>query len=125
MAIQKQSYLKAADNSGAVDLMCFHIHGSTGKKDAVIGDIIKCSVKKAVPGGQFKKGDKVNAVIVRTKKEYRREDGSYIRFGDNAAVIIKAVDDKTPVATRMFGPIARELRALGYSKIISLASEVL
>jgi len=125
MAIQKQTYLKAADNSGAIDLMCFHIHGSTGKKIARIGDIVKCSVKKAIPGAAVKKGDKVTAVIVRTRKEIRREDGSYARFGDNAAVLIKGVDDVTPIASRMFGPMARELRALGFSKIISLAPEVL
>lgn len=125
MAIQKESYLKAADNSGAVDLQCIHVVGSTGKKFAYIGDIIKCAVKKAIPGNQVKKSDVVTAVIVRTCREYRREDGSYIRFGENAAVIIKGVDDKTPVASRIFGPIARELRAKGYSKIISLAPEVL
>src|SRR3981081_575741 len=120
MAIQKESYLKAADNSGAVDLQCIHIVGSTGKKLAHIGDIIKCAVKKATPGNQVKKSDVVTAVIVRTCREYRREDGSYIRFVENAAVIIKSVDDKTPIASRIFGPIARELRSKGYSKIISL-----
>ncbi len=125
MAIQKQSYLKAADNSGAIDLMCFHIHGSTGKKLARIGDVIKCAVKKALPGTSVKKGDIVTAVIVRTVKPYRREDGSYIRFGENAAVIIKAVDDLTPQASRIFGPVARELRSKGYAKILSLAPEVL
>jgi large subunit ribosomal protein L14 len=123
--IQKQSYLEVADNSGAKELQCIHVVGSTGKKLASIGDIIVCAVKSAIPGGQVKKSDVVRAVIVRTKKEFRREDGSYIRFGENAAVIIKSVDDPTPVATRMFGPIARELRTRGYSKIISLAPEVL
>ena len=123
--IQKESYLEVADNSGAKQLQCIHIVGSTGKRFAFIGDIIVCAVKSAIPGGQVKKSDVVRAVIVRTRKEYRREDGSYIRFGENAAVIIKSVDDPTPVATRMFGPIARELRARGYSKIISLAPEVL
>jgi len=120
--VQKESYLKVADNSGARELQCFHIIGSTGKRYAYVGDLVKCSVKKAIPGGQVKKGDKVTAVIVRTRKESRREDGSYIRFGDNAAVIIK---DGEPVGTRIFGPVAREVRARGYSKIISLAPEVL
>lgn len=125
MAIQKESYLKAADNSGAVDLQCIHIVGSTGKKVAYVGDIIKCAVKKAIPGAQVKKGDVVTAVVVRTRRELRREDGSYIRFGENAAVVIKDSEDKSPVASRIFGPIARELRSKGYSKIISLAPEVL
>lgn len=125
MAIRKESYLKAADNSGAIDLLCIHHVGNTGKDVSRIGDIIKCSVKKAVPGGTVKKGEVVTAVVVRTRKEFRREDGSYIRFGDNAAVIIKSVEDKTPIATRIFGPIARELRTAGYAKIISLAPEVL
>ena len=125
MAIKKESYLKAADNSGAIDLQCIHILGSTGKDTAYVGDKIKCAVKKAVPGGQVKKSDVVTAVIVRTKRALRREDGSYIRFGENAAVIIKDAEDQTPVATRIFGPIARELRSKGYSKIISLAPEVL
>ena len=120
--IQKESYLEVADNSGARLLQCFHIVGSTGKRYAYLGDTVMCSVKKAIPGGTVKKGDIVKAVIVRTKKEYKRDDGSYIRFGDNAAVIVK---DGEPVATRIFGPIARELRAKGYSKIISLAPEVL
>lgn len=125
MAIRKESYLKAADNSGAIDLQCIHILGSTGKQVALLGDVIKCAVKKAIPGTQVKKGDVVTAVIVRTRRAYGREDGSYISFGENAAVIIKSADDKTPVASRIFGPIARELRSAGYSKIISLAPEVL
>lgn len=125
MAIQKETYLKVADNSGAIDLQCIHVIGSTGKKKARIGDVIKCSVKKATPGGTVKKKQVVTAVIVRTKKECRREDGSYIRFGDNAAVIVKSKQDKNPLGTRIFGPIARELRARGYSKIVSLAPEVL
>lgn len=120
--IQKESYLKAADNSGARALQCIHIIGSTRKRFAYLGDLIKCSVKKAVPGGTVKKGDVVTAVIVRTRKERRREDGSYIRFGDNAAVIVKGKD---PVATRIFGPIARELRAGGFNAILSRAPEVL
>lgn len=125
MAIHKETRLKVADNSGALELGCFHLVGSTRKKDAVIGDLIKCSVKKAIPGGLVKKGQVVTAVIVRTRKESRRSDGSYIRFGDNAAVIVKAVDDVTPLGTRVFGPVARELKAAGFSKIISLAPEVL
>jgi large subunit ribosomal protein L14 len=120
--IQKESYLIVADNSGAKEVQCIHIIGSTRKRYARIGDTIKCAVKKAIPGGTVKKGEVVTAVIVRTRKEFRREDGSYIRFGDNAAVIVK---DNEPVATRIFGPIARELRSRGYTKIISLAPEVL
>ncbi len=124
--IQKQSYLQVADNSGAKEMQCISIIGSTRKRYAYLGDLIKCAVKKATPGGTVKKSDVVTAVIVRTKKEFRREDGTYIRFGENAAVIIK---DGEPVATRIFGPIARELRArkdyVGYPKIISLAPEVL
>ncbi|HBL98456.1 TPA: 50S ribosomal protein L14 [Candidatus Dependentiae bacterium] len=125
MAIQKETYLRAADNSGALELQCIHLVGSSGKKKAYIGDIIKCAVKKAVPGQAVKKSDVVTAVIVRTRKEFRREDGSYIRFGDNAAVIIKSLDDQSPIGTRIFGPIARELRQLGFTKIASLAPEVL
>lgn len=119
--IQKQTYLEVADNSGAKELQCIHIVGSTGKRYAYLGDRIKCAVKRAIPGGMVKKGDVVDAVIVRTRKEFRREDGSYIRFGDNAAVIIK---DNEPIATRMFGPMAREVRK-DFPKIISLAQEVL
>ena len=120
--IQKESYLKVADNSGAKELQCIHIIGGTRKRYAYLGDTIRCSVKKAMPGGIVKKGEIVTAVIVRTRKECRRVDGSYIRFGDNAAVIIK---EKEPIASRIFGPIARELRAGGYNKIVSLAPEVL
>ena len=115
--VQKESYLAVADNSGAKLLQVIQVEGSTGKRFARIGDTVTCTVKKAIPGGTVKKSDIVTAVIVRTRKEFRRDDGSYIRFGDNAAVIIK---DKEPVATRIFGPIARELRSKGYSKIISL-----
>ena len=119
--IQKESYLDVADNSGAKLLQCIHIVGSTRKKYAYIGDLIKCAVKSAIPGGMVKKGDVVDAVIVRTRKEFRRDDGSYIRFGQNAAVILK---DGEPIASRIFGPISRELRSKGHSKIISLAPEV-
>ncbi len=120
--IQKESYLNVSDNSGAKALQCIHIIGSTRKRFAYLGDTIRCSVKKAIPGGMVKKSDIVTAVIVRTRKERRREDGSYIRFGDNAAVIIK---EKEPIGTRIFGPVARELRSKGYAKIVSLAPEVL
>jgi len=120
--VQKESYLEVADNSGAKKLQCIHVIGSTRKRFAYLGDEIKCSVKKAIPGGMVKKGEVVTAVIVRTRKERRRADGSYIRFGDNAAVIVK---NKEPIATRIFGPISRELRTKGYNKIISLAPEVL
>ncbi len=118
--VQKESYLEVADNSGAKALQCIHIVGSTRKRYAYLGDQIKCAVKKAIPGGLVKKGDVVDAVIVRTKKEFRRLDGSYIRFSENAAVIIK---NGEMIGTRIFGPIARELRARGYSKISSLAPE--
>jgi large subunit ribosomal protein L14 len=121
--IQKESVLKVADNSGAKKLKCIHIVGSTRKRFAYLGDLVKCSVKVAIPGGMVKKGDVVDVVIVRARKELRRPDGSYIRFGENAGVILK--DKKDPIATRIFGPIARELRNKGFSKIISLAPEVL
>ena len=124
--IQKQSYLEVADNSGAKSLQCIHIVGSTRKRYAYLGDLIKCAVKSAIPGGMTKKGDVVTAVIVRTRKEFRREDGTYIKFGENAAVIIK---DGELLASRIFGPIARELRPrkgyAGYPKVVSLAPEVL
>ena len=121
--IHKQSLLEVADNSGAKKLMVIQICGSTGKRFAYLGDVVKVSVKKAIPGGTVKKGDVLSAVVVRTKKEIRRCDGSYIRFDDNAAVIVDK--DKQPVGTRIFGPVARELRGEGYHKIISLAPEVL
>jgi len=125
MSVQKQTKLKAADNSGALEMQCFHIIGSTGKKKASIGDVIICAVKKAVPGAQVKKGDIVSAVIVRTKMNYRRVDGSYISFDENAAVILKNKKELDPKGTRVFGPVARELREKGFSKIVSLAPEVL
>lgn len=126
--IQKETYLKVADNSGAKALQCFHLCGSTGKRFAYIGDQIICSVKEAIPGGLVKKGDIVTVVIVRTRKEYKREDGSYIRFGDNAGVIIKGGDKddaREPIASRIFGPVARELKDNNYARIVSLAPEVL
>ncbi len=125
MAIQKQTRLRAADNSGALEIECFHVIGSTGKKKAYIGDLIICAVKSATPGAQVKKSDIVTAVIVRTRIAQRRSDGSYISFGDNAAVIIKNASDKEPKGSRVFGPIARELRERGFSRIVSLAPEVI
>jgi large subunit ribosomal protein L14 len=122
--IQKESYLVVADNSGAKLVQCIHIIGSTRKRYAYLGDMIKCAVKKAIPEGTVKKGQVVTAVIVRTKKEFRREDGSYIRFGDNAAVIINEKDQEL-IGSRVFGPIARELRGKGFVKLASLAPEVL
>ena len=121
--IQQQTYLKVADNTGAKELMCIRVLGGSGRKYANIGDVIVASVKKAAPGGVVKKGDVVKAVVVRTATGVRRDDGTYIRFDENAAVIIK--DDKTPRGTRIFGPVARELRDKDYLKILSLAPEVL
>lgn len=123
--IQKQTYLVVADNSGAKELQCIHVTGSTNKRYAYLGDIVKCAVKKAIPGGLVKKGDVVDVVIVRTRKAFRRNDGSYIRFGDNAAVILKSLKDNALVGTRIFGPVARELKVRGFSKVVSLAPEVL
>ena len=121
--LQSESVLVVADNSGAKKLKIIQVKGSTRKRFATLGDVVKAAVKKAIPGGTVKKSDVVDAVIVRTHKEVRRADGSYVRFDDNAAVIIDK--EKQPVGTRIFGPIARELRAAGYTKIISLAPEVL
>ena len=117
--VQMQSYLKVADNTGAKEIMCIRVLGGSRKRYAGIGDVIVASVKKAAPNGQVKKGDVVKAVVVRSKQGLRREDGSYIRFDENAAVIIR--DDKNPRGTRIFGPVARELRDNGYLKIVSLA----
>ncbi len=119
--IQKESFLKVADNSGAKLLKVFHLVGSTRKRYASIGDIVRCAVKVAIPQGMVKKGDIVDVIIVRTTKAYRRPDGSYIRFSDNAGVIVK--EDKI-LGTRIFGPIAREIRTSAYNKIVSLAPEV-
>jgi large subunit ribosomal protein L14 len=118
-----QTYLKVADNTGAKEIMCIRVLGGTRRRYANIGDVIVASVKKAQPGGTVKKGDVVKAVIVRSTKGMRRDDGSYIRFDENAAVIIG--NDKNPVGTRIFGPVARELRDKDYLKIASLAPEVL
>ena len=121
--VQMQTYLKVADNTGAKELMCIRVLGGTRRRYANIGDVVVASVKKTTPGGIVKKGDVVKAVIVRSKSGLRREDGSYIRFDENAAVIIR--DDKTPRGTRIFGPVARELRDKDYMRILSLAPEVL
>ena len=121
--IQAESYLRVADNTGAKELKCIRVLGGSTRRYGNIGDVIVCSVRKAAPGGQVKKGDVVKAVIVRTRKGLRRNDGSYVRFDENAAVIIR--DDKTPKGTRIFGPVARELRDKDFTKILSLAPEVL
>ena len=121
--IQQQTVLRVADNTGAKELMCIRCLGGSFRKTANIGDVIVASVKSAAPGGMVKKGDVVKAVIVRSKKGVKRPDGSYIRFDENAAVIIK--EDKNPRGTRIFGPVARELRDKDYMKILSLAPEVL
>lgn len=120
--LQQQSLMKVADNTGAKELMCIRVLGGTGRRYAGIGDVVVASVKKAAPGGVVKKGEVVKAVIVRTVKTTRRPDGSYVRFDDNAAVLIK--EDKNPRGTRIFGPVARELREKDYMKILSLAPEV-
>ncbi|MBC8585948.1 50S ribosomal protein L14 [Youxingia wuxianensis] len=121
--IQMQTRLKVADNTGAKELMCIRVLGGSRRRYANIGDVVVASVKKAAPGSQVKKGDVVKAVIVRSAKGVRRDDGTYIRFDENAAVIIK--EDKNPRGTRIFGPVARELREKEYLKILSLAPEVL
>ncbi len=121
--IQQESRLKVADNTGAKEILCIRVLGGTGRRYANIGDVIVATVKKATPNGTVKKGEVVKAVVVRTKKGVRRDDGQYIRFDENAAVIIK--DDKTPRGTRIFGPVARELRDKDFMKILSLAPEVL
>ena len=121
--VQQQSRLVAADNSGAKEIMCIRVLGGTKRRYAGVGDVIIASEKDATPGGVVKKGEVVKAVVVRTKKMVGRPDGSYVRFDDNAAVIIK--DDKNPRGTRIFGPVARELRDKQYMKILSLAPEVL
>lgn len=121
--IQQQSFMKVADNTGAKELMCIRVLGGTGRRYANVGDVVVCAVKKAAPGGTVKKGEVVKAVIVRTVSGVHRADGSYIRFDENAAVIIK--EDNTPRGTRIFGPVARELRDHDFVKIMSLAPEVL
>ncbi len=121
--IQQESYLKVADNTGAKEIKCIRVLGGSKRKYASIGDVIVASVRKAAPGGQVKKGDVVKAVVVRTAKPVRRADGTYVRFDENAAVLIK--DDRNPTGTRIFGPVARELRDREYMKILSLAPEVI
>ena len=121
--VQQESFLRAADNSGAKELKVIRVLGGSARKYGNIGDVVVCSVRKCTPGGGVKKGDVVKAVIVRTVKGVRRADGSYVRFDENAAVLIK--EDKNPIGTRIFGPVARELRDKDYMKILSLAPEVL
>ncbi len=121
--IQEESYLKVADNTGAKEIKCIRILGGSRRKFGNIGDVIVASVRKAAPGGTVKKGEVVRAVIVRTAKGVRRTDGTYVRFDENAAVLIK--EDKNPCGTRIFGPVARELRDKEYMKILSLAPEVI
>ena len=121
--IQQESYLKVADNTGAKEIHCIRVLGGSKRKFGNIGDVIVASVRKAAPGGTVKKGEVVKAVIVRTKRGVRREDGSYVRFDENAAVIIK--EDRNPRGTRIFGPVARELREKDFMKILSLAPEVI
>ena len=121
--VQQESYLRVADNTGAKELKCIRVLGGSTRRYGNIGDVVVASVRKAAPGGQVKKGEVVKAVIVRSAKGLRRADGSYVRFDENAAVIIK--DDKTPRGTRIFGPVARELRERDYLRILSLAPEVL
>ena len=121
--IQSETYLKVADNTGAKEIKCIRVLGGTRRKYANIGDVVVCSVRKAAPNGTVKKGEVVKAVIVRTKRGVRREDGTYVRFDENAAVIIK--EDKNPRGTRIFGPVARELREKDFMKILSLAPEVI
>ena len=123
--IQQETYLKVADNTGAKELKCIRVLGGSKRKYASIGDVIVCSVRKAAPGGSVKKGDVVKAVVVRTVKPVRRADGTYVRFDENAAVLINGAQDHNPKGTRIFGPVARELRDREYMKILSLAPEVI
>ena len=121
--VQQETYLRVADNTGVMELKCIRVLGGSVRKYGNIGDVIVCSVRKAAPGGQVKKGDVVKAVVVRTAKPVRRAVGTYVRFDENAAVLIK--DDRNPTGTRIFGPVARELRDREYMKILSLAPEVI
>ncbi len=122
--IQRETYLQVADNSGAKKIMCIGILGGTRRRYARVGDIIRAAVKEAAPDSKIKKGEVVSAVVVRTAKEYRRPDGSYIKFDQNAAAIIDTEDDNEPIGSRIFGPVARELRERGFMRIVSLAPEV-
>ena len=123
--IQQETYLKVAGNTGAKEIKCIRVLGGSKRRYATIGDVIVASVRKAAPGGSVKKGDVVKAVVVRTAKPVRRADGTYVRFDENAAVLINSSDDKNPRGTRIFGPVARELRDKEYMKILSLAPEVI
>ena len=123
--IQAESYLKVADNTGAKEIHCIRVLGGSKRKYGNVGDVVVASVRKATPGGSVKKGDVVKAVIVRTTKGVRRADGTYVRFDENAAVLINGADDHNPKGTRIFGPVARELRDREYMKILSLAPEVI
>lgn len=122
--VQHRTMLSVADNSGAKQLQVIQIYGGSKRRKGELGSYLGCVVKKALPNTQFKKGDKVKVVLVRTRKEYRRKDGTYIRFSENAGVIIENIESKNPVGTRIFGPIAREIKDLGYAKIASLATYV-
>lgn len=122
--VQHRSKLVVADNSGAKDLMVIHIYGGSKRRIGYIGQVLGCVVKKALPNTQFKKGDKVKVVLVRSRKEFRRHDGTYIRFSENAGVILENMESKNPLGTRIFGPIAREIKEEGFAKIASLANHV-
>ncbi len=122
--VQHRSMLVVADNSGAKQLMVIHVYGGSTRRKGAIGSILGCVVKKTIPNTQFKKGDKVKAVLVRSRKEYKRSDGTYIRFSENAGVIIENPESKNPIGTRVFGPIAREVKEGGFAKIASLANHV-
>lgn len=122
--IQRKTVLAPADNCGAVSLKVIHLYGGSKRKFSYIGDIVRCVVDKADPNGLVKDSEQVLAVVIRTRKEFRRKDGSYIRFSDNAGVLIDTVKDKNPKGTRIFGPVARELKNLGFNKIVSMAKEV-
>ncbi|OGD53931.1 50S ribosomal protein L14 [Candidatus Beckwithbacteria bacterium RBG_13_35_6] len=123
--IQLRTVLKPADNSGAKRLKVIHVHGGFKRRFGAIGDLVTCAVDQVDPRGQLKDGQMVKAVIVRTKKEFRRKDGSYIKFDDNAAVVIDNLKNKTPIGTRIFGPIAREIKDAGFNSIVSMAAEVI
>ena len=122
--VQHRTMLSVADNSGAKELMVIHIYGGSQRRKGEIGSILGCVIKKAIPNTQFKKGDKVKAVLVRSRKEMKRSDGTYIRFSENAGVIIENPESKNPMGTRIFGPIAREVKEKGFAKIASLANHV-
>lgn len=122
--LQIRTILNVADNTGVSQLAIIHVYGGSKRRYAFLGDIVNCVVRKSIPNTQFKKGDKVKAVLVRTRKEFKRFDGSYVRFSDNAGVVIDSIEAKNPVGTRIFGPVAREVREKGFSKIASLAKYV-